>query len=64
MLVLANMILNDELLQSFEYISIVSYALYIINIPVSFILFSWLSEGFRKTVKQMWKRLRKQHSSG
>jgi len=49
---------------TFEYIAIVSSALFIINIPVTFLFFSWLSEGFRKTVKQIWKRLRKQHSSG
>lgn len=63
-IILENMNLTIERQLSFEYISIVSSALYVINIPVNFLLFSWLSERFRKTVKQIWKRLRKQHSSG
>lgn len=46
-----------------EYITIVGSALLIIRIPVSFLLFSWLSGGFRKTLKQIWKRRRRQSAS-
>ena len=53
----------DEVL-AFEYISIVINALYIIKVPVNFLLLSWLSGGFRKTLKNIWKRLRRQSTSG
>jgi len=51
---------NADVVQTLEYISIVCSALYIINIPVSFLLFSWLSGGFRETLKTIWKRLTRQ----
>ena len=51
---------NGDVVQMLEYISIVSNALHIINIPVSFLLFSWLSGGFRKTLRTIWKRFTRQ----
>jgi hypothetical protein len=55
---------NADEVSAFEYVSIVINALFIIKVPVIFLMVSWLSGGFRKTLKNIWKRLRRQSTSG
>ena len=43
-----------------EYSGVVNMALFIMGIPVNFLIFSWLSVGFRKSVKKTLKYLRRQ----
>jgi len=52
---------NQTMLQIIEYTGVVNSALFILNIPVNFLIFSWLSEGFRKIFKKILKHLKKQN---
>ena len=51
---------DQTTLQTIEYTGVVNSALFIMNIPFNFLLFSWLSEGFRKSFKKIVKHLRRQ----
>ena len=51
---------DPTIFQIIEYSGVVSSALFIMGIPVNFLIFSWLSVGFRKSVKKILKHLRRQ----
>lgn len=46
-------------LKTIEYIGVVNSVMFIMNIPVNLLLFSWLSEGFRKSFKKILKQLKR-----
>jgi hypothetical protein len=51
---------DPTIFQIIEYSGVVSMALFIMGISVNFLIFSWLSVGFRKSFRKTLKYLRRQ----
>lgn len=51
---------DPTIFQIIEYSGVVSSTLFTMGIPVNFLIFSWLSVGFRKSFKKILKHLRRQ----